>query len=111
MTLDELVSAIPDEDSDLRADLGRWLEDWKQSDATIEDLVSLIEKWHGNVWFKSHEASDLFFQNWERYKENTITGIVHLSLQEQLNCFSLSEHWEQCDDDGRNRLKIKMILK
>ena len=44
MTLDELVQSIPDSESDLRGQLTHWVDEWKQSEESVEKLSYMIGK-------------------------------------------------------------------
>ncbi len=44
MNIDDLVNSIPDEDSELRDNLRKWVEEWKQSEASIEELDRMVGK-------------------------------------------------------------------
>ena len=106
MNLDELVNSVPE--SDLRENLLRWIDEWKQDDKDIEVLASLIGKWHGNVWFQETEASNKFYSEFQSFKSAAIDNIGGLTLNERLYCFGLFEAWEIGNEATQNRLRGKL---
>ena len=52
LNLDNLVQSIPDNESALRSDLARWVDEWKRNAESLERLEYIMDKSHVNVWFK-----------------------------------------------------------
>ena len=107
MNLDDLAQSIPDSENVLRHDLARWINGWKKSDASLEELVDLITKWHGNVWFKDPEFSNTFYQNWLHFKTVDIAGVTSMTVNERLYTFGLVELWDTLDEAERAILLAK----
>ena len=108
MNIDEIVKSIPDEDSKLRADLRHWIEDWKLNDGTIEELSNLVRKWHGNVWFKSQESSNEFYEQWKKFEIAAIEGLGGLTMNERLYWFGLFEAWDRTNEIDHKRIRVKL---
>lgn len=106
MNLDELVNSVPE--NDLREKLSRWVGEWKQDDKDIEELASLIGKWHGNVWFQETDASNKFHSEFQSFKRAAIENIGGLTLNERLYWFGLFEAWESGNETTQNRLRSKL---
>lgn len=106
MNLDELVNSVPE--IDLRENLSRWVEEWKQDDKDIEKLAYLIGKWHGNVWFQDADASNKFHSEFQSFKSAAIDNIGGLTLNERLYWFGLFELWDSSNETTRNRLRSKL---
>ncbi len=108
MNIDDLVNSIPDEDSELRDNLRKWVEEWKQSEDSIEDLDQMVGKWHGNVWFKSEEELNKFHENWQNFKVNAIDSLGGLTVNERLYWFGLFDLWDQSDENGKKQIRRKL---
>lgn len=106
MNLDELVNSVPE--NDLRENLSRWVEEWKQDGKDIGALASLIGKWHGNVWFQETDASNKFHTEFQNFKSAAIDSIGGLTLNERLYWFGLFEAWESGNETTQNRLRSKL---
>jgi len=110
MNLDELVHSISNDDSDERIKLVHWVEDWKNSDKTVIDLLSLIEKWHGNVWFSNQEDQNKFYDNWVKFKQEAIDNIGGMTMNERLYWFGLFDIFDSCEDDVAKLIIYKKLL-
>ena len=111
MNIDDLVNSIPDEDFELRNNLGKWVEDWKRSEDSINQLDRMVSKWHGNVWFKSEEEQNKFYANWQTFKSDAIHALGGLTVNERLYWFGLFDQWDQSDDKGKNQIRRKLKAK
>jgi len=108
MTLDELVKSIPDSEAALRTGLAKWIEEWKRSADLLEALCQLIEKWHGNFWFKETDVSNGFYQRWIEFKTKVIYCIDEMTMNERLVALSLVGFWESANENGRTILRAKI---
>lgn len=111
MSLDELVSSIPNNEPELKANLAHWVDQWKKSDEDVEKLDYLIGKWHGNVWFKNSNASNEFYESLKKYREIAIYNITKLTMNERLYLFSLTELWDLNDINIQEKIRIKLKAK
>lgn len=108
MTLDDLVNSIPESEGNLRKDLAHWVDDWKKSGDSLEQLCSLIEKWHAGVWFSDANASNAFYRNWTQLKAEEIECIGGMTMNERLFVFGLLDLWDNSNAEGRNVLRVKV---
>jgi hypothetical protein len=108
MTIDELVQSIPDEESDLRSQLARWIDEWKRSEDSIEKLSYMIGKWHGNVWFKDAQVSNCFWQNLCQFRTEAMDGIDGMTVNERLYGFGLIPQWDAADDIEKLKIRKKL---
>jgi hypothetical protein len=108
MNLDELVQSIPYSESNLRNQLFHWIDSWKRNDESIEELCCLIEKWHGNVWFKDDDISIKFHQNWIQFKTSVIYNIGGMTVNERLFHFGLFEIWDSADEKKQSIIRSKL---
>lgn len=108
MNLDDLVQSIPDSEADLRSQLSHWVNEWKKSDESLEELVYLIGKWHGNVWFQEAEVSNTFHRNWVNFRANAIEGIGGMTVNERLYTFGLFALWDASDETSKSKLRAKI---
>ncbi len=112
MNLDELVSSIPNNESELKKSLLDWVNDWKRSSQDVDNLAYLIGKWHGNVWFEDSNNSNQFYKDFSEFRENAIYKINALTLNERLYLFSLNDLWDSNNTKNQNiiRQKLKAII-
>lgn len=108
MILDELVQSIPDSESDLRGQLARWVDEWKQSGESVEKLGYMIGKWHGNVWFKDAQVSNSFWQKLCKFRAEAIDGIGGMTVNERLYVFGLIPQWDLTDETGKLKIREKL---
>jgi len=108
MTLDDLVQSIPDTEAILRSDLARWIEAWKKNDDSLERLIYMVEKWHGNVWFKDASVSDDFYRKWVEFKADVIEKIEGMTLNERLYVLGLLNLWDSTNHTNRTVLRVKV---
>lgn len=106
MNLDELVDSIPEQE--LRENLFKWVEEWKQDHKDVEALAYLIGKWHGNVWFQNSDVSNEFHSNYQSFKSLAVENVGGLTLNERLYWFGLFEAWENGNETIRQRLRSKL---
>lgn len=108
MILDELVSSIPNSEIELKNQLTSFVYDWKMNNSSIEDLVYLIEKWNGNVWFKSENKQNDFYKNWIKFKTQIIDSISGMTVNERLYCFGLFDIWDKSNSESKRIIRIKL---
>lgn len=108
MNLDELVSSIPESEAELKIELKRWVEAWKQDDKSINELGYLISKWHGNAWFKDPNISNKFYSDYTKFKEEAIDGIGSMTMNERLYFFSLFEKWDKSNENVKAAIYKKL---
>jgi len=106
MNLDELVASIPE--VELREGLFHWVSEWKNDDKDIEDLAYMVEKWHGNVWFKDADESNRFYERFQKLKKTTIEGVGGFTLNERLYWFGLIEQWDSSNELDQLRIRAKL---
>ncbi len=110
MNLDELVDSIPSEDISVKEDLVKWINDWKSNEKTVNDLSSLIDKWHGDVWFNSQDAQNKFYIDLGVFKKYAIDGIGGMTMNERLYWFGLFDKFDLCEDDVSKLVIYKKLL-
>ena len=108
MSLDDLIEAIPDAETELRKNLVHWVDDWKRNDQSLEALEHLIERWHGNVWFKDAATSNTFHRSWLNFKAEAIDNIGGMTMNERLYIFGLLDLWDASKEKERDVLRIKL---
>jgi hypothetical protein len=97
MNLDELTKSIKSSTSDkLADDLAYWIEEWKQDDRTVEQLVRMVEKFFGNVWFEKEEDNKTCYNLWKEFRENRIEGLGGMTINERLYIFGLFDRYDSC---------------
>jgi hypothetical protein len=108
MNLDELFESIPNSDIELKNQLKVFISDWKRNSTSLEELTSMIGKWHGNVWFSTDKTSNQFYENWNEFKENAINSIGGMTMNERLYRFGLFEIWDKSNTEDQERIRFKL---
>ncbi len=106
MDLDELVNSVPE--SELRAQLSNWVDEWKTDESDVERLSELIGKWHGNVWFRDREAQDEFYERFQKFRKQAIQNLGGMTVNERLYWFGLIDNWDSADSKSRIRIRVKL---
>ena len=111
MTLDDLYLAIPDHELELKNSLKKCILDWKVRSEDLDILAILVERWHGNVWFKSEQDSNDFYRNWISFKEEYIDRVGGMTMNERLYVFGLFPVWDHADENGKTEIYKKLKAK
>lgn len=108
MTLDDLYLTMPDHELELKNSLKKWILDWKVKDEGLDELVILVDRWHGNVWFKNEQDSNSFYRNWIKFKEEFIDLVAGMTMNERLYVFGLFPVWDGADENGKSEIYKKL---
>lgn len=111
MNLDQLTDAIKTSTEEkLPERLEHWIKEWKKDDKTVDDLVYMVEKWFGNVWFGETSDHNKCYALWEDFKKNQIEDIGGMTINERLYNFCLFDRYDSCNT-REDQLKIYTKLK
>lgn len=80
-------------------------ESWKTDDSTVEELESDIERYIGNSWITSEEEHKDIYSLWSKFKENEISHIAGMTMNERLFTFGLFDRFEKINSEAE-RLNI-----
>lgn len=106
MNLDQLTEAIKaSTEEKLPERLEHWIKEWKKDDNTVDDLVNMVEKWFGNVWFEKETDHQKCYDLWKDFKKNQIEGIGGMTINERLYHFCLFDRYDACPT-REDQLKI-----
>ena len=95
MNLDQLTERIKSSTSEKPADgLAHWIEEWKKADRTVDQLVYMVEKFFGNVWFEKEEDNKTCYNLWKEFKENKIADLNGMTINERLYNFGLFDIYD-----------------
>lgn len=111
MNLDELVKSIPNKERKLKQSLADFVNHWKANDQSIDELANLIDRWHGNVWFESKDVSNQFYKDFSMFREQAISGIGGMTINERLYWFGLFDLWESGNSERKNIIMRKLNVK
>jgi len=99
MNLDELAEAIRNVSSEeVVQKLSRLMVEWKNNVETAEDLKERIERYIGNTWIESHEDHKKVYELWTSFRDEAISGIGGMTMNERLHQFGLFERFDACTD-------------
>lgn len=106
MTIDELaqnIRFISKENQVQRfADL---LYDWKRNDQTVEKLSITIDRYIGHSWIEDNDSHRRIFNLWSSFRDNVISGIGGMTMNERLYCFGLIDDFDACQNE-KSKLRI-----
>jgi hypothetical protein len=99
MNVDELADAIRKVSSEeVVQKLSRFMVEWKNNDETAEDLKERIERYIGNTWIERNEDHKKVYQLWASFRDEAISGIGGMTMNERLYQFGLFERFDACPD-------------
>ena len=97
MNLDELSETISKVSSEnVVQDLSRFLVEWKDNEETAEELKDGIERYIGNTWIEKNEDHEKICQMWSSFRDEAISGIGGMTMNERLYLFGLFERFDAC---------------
>ena len=98
MNLDELSKEISKVSSEkVVQDLSRFLIEWKNNDETAEELIEGIERYLGNTWIENKEDHENIYQMWSSFRDEAISGIGGMTMNERLYWFGLFDNFDSCN--------------
>ena len=111
MHLDELAHRIASvSDDPLVQRLPKLLRDWKFDDTTVEQLRESVERYIGNSWIQSTRHHEDVYGLWSTFRDEAITSIGGMTMNERLYWFSLFPLFDACEtDDDRSRFYKKLL--
>ena len=100
MNLDELARQIDEVSTEQAAQrLCELLLDWKTDSSTAEELCDKVERYIGNSWIERDENHARVYALWSAFRDEAITGIGGMTMNERLYHFSLFERFDASHDD------------
>lgn len=101
MNLDELVQEIRDVSTDSAVQgVADQLAAWKDSSATADDLTAIFEQYIGNVWIESEQDHDHVYALWSSFRQDAISVIRGMTMNERLYRFGLLERFCSLHSDS-----------
>ena len=106
MNIDELARAIRFVSNGQNVQrIADCLLEWKQNEETANDLNETIERLLGNSWIKKDKDYDKIYRLWNSFRNEAITGIGGMTMNERLYHFCLFDEFDNCRNQ-KERLKI-----
>jgi len=106
LNLDQLINELASISSDpVIASLASLLATWKSDDSTADDLDRTVERFLGNVWVRKDEDHARAYALWSAFRNQNVSGIGGMTMNERLYAFSLFERFDPCVDEA-SRLMI-----
>lgn len=97
MNLDELAREIRSvSDEKVVQDLVDLLVSWKQDQSTAEELQDRVERYIGNSWIAKNEDHAEIYRMWSSFRDEAISAIGGMTMNERLECFGLFERFDAC---------------
>lgn len=101
MNLDGLVQEVRAVSTDLAVQgVADQLAAWKSSSATADDLAASLEHYIGNVWIGSKQDHDRVYALWSAFRQNAISAIRSMTMNERLYSFGLFERFDSLQSDA-----------
>jgi len=113
MNLDELSEEIGKISSEkIVQDLSRFLVEWKDSEETAEELKEGIERYLVNTWIEKNEDHSIIYQLWSSFRDEAISGIGGMTMNERLYFFGLFGRFDACaSEESKLRVYRKLHAK
>ena len=113
MTIDELSQNIRsvsiEKEVQRLADL---LYEWKRNDQTVKELSVTIERYVGHSWFADKDHHNRIYELWFKFRDNAISGIDGMTMNERLYCFGLFDEFDACqNEESKLRIYKKLMAK
>ncbi len=78
---------------------------WKQNDDTVEDLYYVVERNFGYSWIEKDEDHNSIYNLWSTFKDEAISGIQGMTMNERLYMFCLFDEFDKCKNK-QEKLRI-----
>ena len=99
MNLDELVQRIREvSDEKVVQGLADLLVSWKHDQCTAEELRQNVERYIGNSWIEKDADHTKIYRMWSSFRDQAISGIGGMTMNERLYLFGLSGRYDACKD-------------
>ncbi len=106
MNLDELSDEIGKVSSREEVQgLASLLAAWKGGQDTAEGLRDTVERYLGNTWIEQDEDHEKVYQLWSSFRDQAISGIAGMTMNERLYWFGLFARFEAAEND-EEKLRI-----
>ncbi len=110
MNLDELSEEVSKVSSEkVVQDLSRFLLEWKDNDETAEELKEGIERYIGNTWINEDEDHSKIYRMWSTFREEAISGIGGMTMNERLYWFGLFNRFDVCKNQEEKLLVYEKL--
>ena len=110
MNLDELSENVSKVSSEkVVQDLSRFLVEWKDNEETAEELKDGIEKYIGNTWIEKNEDYEKVYQMWSSFRDEAISEIGGMTMNERLYLFGLFERFDACVNEEDKLLVYRKL--
>jgi hypothetical protein len=101
MNLDELAKEITRISPEyIVQELSRILLEWKEKDHTAQELNDDVEHYLGHTWITSNYDHRKIYKLWASFRDEAISSIGGMTMNERLYHFGLVERFEACSDEG-----------
>lgn len=110
MNIDELASAIEavSQEENVRG-LVAVLKNWKKDDSsTAEELITLVERYIGNVGFETACAHEAICSLWSQFRDESISCIRGMTINERLYAFGLFERFDNAGQIEQSAIYAKL---
>lgn len=113
MDLDALVYSIRQTSNDpVALKLSDLLVNWKEDKSTATELERDVERYIGNTWIASPAEHENIYRLWSQFRNDAIHGIMGMTMNERLYCFSLFPRWDNVHtEEERKAIYAKLLAK
>jgi hypothetical protein len=84
------------------------LIEWKADNSNVELLCELVEHYIGNVWLSSDEIHQDIYRLWSSFRDESISNIGGMTMNERLYCFGLLERFDHASSTDRKAIYEKL---
>jgi ATP-dependent protease HslVU (ClpYQ) peptidase subunit len=104
MNLEELVQKIRNvSDDKVVQGLANLIADWKNDPSTTRELADRVERYIGNSWIESGKDHSKVYTLWSSFRDEAISGIGGMTMNERLYWFCLFDRFDSCADEHEKK--------
>lgn len=84
------------------------LNNWKTDNTDVVVLANGIENFFGNSWISSEETHRHLYKLWSGFKNEAISGISGMTMNERLYYFGLFERFDNASEKEQQVIYAKL---
>jgi len=68
-----------------------------------------FERYIGNSWIENNDTHETIYHMWSSFRDEAITGIGGMTMNERLYYFGLFERFDDCEDQHARLVLYKKL--
>lgn len=112
MNLDDLATEIANISPDRNGrGFATALLNWKADSTDVNALAVLGDRYIGHTWFETDAMHDAIYRLWSGFRNEAISNINGMTLNERLYSFGLFERFDSADPIERDVIYGKLLAR